>query len=177
MQTNQHPSHECPLALSAPQAKRLLIAANNGLRRDARNRNGNLRQLLVHVAVLETLDHLDLCCSEAVSSSRPPPYTTSKPPAPELDDVPKLEEAGDSDDVDEEWSSDEDEEDDAEHALCRVPSHPPISAGTKRYTSENSRLKTLDPFEWAKLASELALEKIESEPVTVKVVEIEAAEA
>lgn len=126
---------------SAIQLGRLRLAADNHLQREMRRTSTRLGRLLGHVAVLEALGDLQHLSSssdppsydEAATKSTSTPCTGSGPAVPGPDEIPELEEAEDAgaDSAEEEegrMDDDEvvsdDDQNDVEHALVRVSSHP-----------------------------------------------------
>lgn len=171
------------------QAERLRIAAEMNIRKEARTGRPSLRRTLVHVQVLESLDELVY----SQPPSPPPSYTdtveASQPPptscidfaatAPNVDESPELE----SDDGSEsdEWSSDDDEpafddEFDADHALVKVSSHPPIyvrQSGADQSTLARTKgAEIFDAGHLAELVSEMTVKPESDSLVTTDVVEV-----
>lgn len=175
--TDYHP-------LSIIQAERLRIAADNNIRRESRRQGASLRRLLGHVTVLESLDdmktnqrsNLPPSYDEAVSEPAP----TSDLTTPDSDDTPELEEDVDANgesDEDDWWNDGEpalDDENDAEHALIKVQSHPPIYIQEDRLVKQTSTI--LDAVHWAELVSEVTSQPGNEPPVTESVVQVSEVE-
>lgn len=189
MQTSTQPSQHGPTAIDVPSVMRveqLRTSAENNLRRESRLQNANLPRLLIHVAMLESIDDLQ-------AEQAPPPYnvavsrstsTCSSTATPTTDELPTLEENKDLGEDSEsdgsekyEWSDDDevecDEDHDAEHGLLRIPSHAPIFIKQEEHctwacTSDDA----LDPFHWAELALELAPKAERNPDVMTSIVEV-----
>lgn len=126
---------------SAMHLKRLHCAADAHLQREMRRTDTRLRRLLGHLSVLEALDdlqHLSSSTSDpsshnaaAASVRGSTTRTDFDSGTPRPDEVPELEEAEDaiseSDEerwIDEDEDTFDDDQNDAEHALVRMSSHP-----------------------------------------------------
>lgn len=158
---------------SVMQAERLRIAAEKNIRSEIRRHNAHLRRLLGHIAVLGSLDGLQSpqvppFYNAAVSASTTIP-TSSRNATPEADEVPALEDSeyfendgAESEESDgDEWLDDDevyfDDESDTEHALMRMPSHPPIFPRQQDTdsTCKSTQSSAFDDSHWARPASEV----------------------